>query len=154
MVKTWVGTIIVVYLAFVCYIVAAPQEKGAEPKKEEPKKEEPKKEEPKEDSLTQEEAAELFKTGMEHHQNKEYDKAIEIFKRISNKFPKENGGFTAAYNVACAYALKGEKAPALQWLETSLDNGFDQFDHIEKDTDLDSLREEPKYKELMNRKPM
>lgn len=133
---------------------AAGDEKKVE-KKEEPKKEEAKKEEPKqEDNLTAEEAEELFKKSMELHEQKSYAEAIKGFKRISDKFPKEQSGYTAAYNVACGYALSGDKKSALEWLEKSINNGFDKFDHIKTDTDLDSLREEAKYKELMNREPM
>ena len=121
---------------------------------EEPAKENPPKEEPKGDEMTPEEAQDIFNQGIEQLNAKKFDEAVAAFKKIADKLPKEGVGITSAYNVACAYALKGEKATALVWLETAIDNGFTKFDHIEKDTDLDSLRDEPKYKELMNRKPM
>ncbi len=54
------------------------------------------------------------------------------------------------YNLACAYSLKGESELALEHLETALDSGFRDFDHIKDDPDLDNIRYEDRYKELMD----
>jgi thiol-disulfide isomerase/thioredoxin len=53
------------------------------------------------------------------------------------------------YNCACAYSLKGEKPKALEQFEKSLKDGYADFDHMAEDTDLDNIRNEPKYKELV-----
>ena len=58
-------------------------------------------------------------------------------------------GFTSAYNVACGYALSGQKEEALDWLELSIKAGFSKIDHLRKDPDLDSLRNEKRYKKLL-----
>jgi len=50
---------------------------------------------------------------------------------------------TNLYNLACAYALQGKKAQALDWLEKAADAGFTDFIHIAHDTDLDALRDLP-----------
>ncbi|OHB75703.1 MAG: hypothetical protein A2Z34_08530 [Planctomycetes bacterium RBG_16_59_8] len=103
------------------------------------------------EEMTMEEAADLFDESLQLHQEKQFDEAIKGFERIYHAFTQEDVGITSAYNIACGYALKGEKTLAVEWLVKSVDAGFDKFDHIRADADLDSLRDEPGYKELMKR---
>src|SRR5574341_247289 len=49
------------------------------------------------------------------------------------------------YNVACAYALMGLKDSAIDCLEQAIANGFRHWQWIEHDSDLDSLRESPRF---------
>ncbi|MBI3855865.1 MAG: hypothetical protein HY293_09275 [Planctomycetes bacterium] len=58
-------------------------------------------------------------------------------------------GSISAYNVACGYALSGAKEEAIDWLEYSVKAGYNDFDHLRKDTDLDGLRNEKRYKKLL-----
>ncbi|HVY62788.1 MAG TPA: TlpA disulfide reductase family protein, partial [Planctomycetota bacterium] len=51
----------------------------------------------------------------------------------------------AHYNSACAWSLKGEKEKALASFEKALDAGFEDWDHIVEDTDLDNIRKEPRF---------
>jgi tetratricopeptide (TPR) repeat protein len=55
----------------------------------------------------------------------------------------------ASYNAACVYALRGDKDAALKWLETAAQKGFDRASHIAEDTDMDALRDEPRFKEIV-----
>jgi tetratricopeptide (TPR) repeat protein len=55
------------------------------------------------------------------------------------------------YNVACLYADAGRVGEAIGFLEKALDAGFAQKEWIENDSDLDPLREEPRFKALMQR---
>lgn len=50
------------------------------------------------------------------------------------------------YNLACAYALAGERKKAAEVLGESLENGFDDYEHIMTDTDLNPIREEAEFK--------
>jgi len=52
------------------------------------------------------------------------------------------------YNLACVYALTGEKDKAFYYLEKTLINGERDFNYVENDEDFDNLREEPEYKRL------
>jgi serine/threonine protein kinase/Flp pilus assembly protein TadD len=52
------------------------------------------------------------------------------------------------YNVACLFALEGEKTRAIQSLEAAVRAGFAHRDWVEKDPDLDSVRDDPRFKEL------
>jgi len=57
-------------------------------------------------------------------------------------------GSTAMYNLACAYALKGERDAGLNWLEKSINAGFDNNDKVKHDPDINSLRGDARFKRL------
>jgi len=56
---------------------------------------------------------------------------------------------TSRYNLACAYALKGDRRAALDAVEGAILNGFDGRDKLENDPDLKSIRGEARFKELL-----
>ena len=53
------------------------------------------------------------------------------------------------YNVACAYALLGDTARALDFLERAVALGWSERVWIQHDSDLESLRDEPRFISLM-----
>ncbi len=55
------------------------------------------------------------------------------------------------YNIACMYALGGRRDQAIALLERALHNGFAQKEWIEHDTDLNSLRGDPRFRALLER---
>ncbi len=55
------------------------------------------------------------------------------------------------YGAACVYALTGREEEAIDQLEKALSQGCCHSDWIEKDTDLDALREHPRFKALLER---
>jgi serine/threonine protein kinase/Flp pilus assembly protein TadD len=55
------------------------------------------------------------------------------------------------YNVACVYALQGAPEQALDCLEKAVRNGFAHKAWIEHDSDLNSLRDHPRYRALLTR---
>ena len=83
-----------------------------------------------------------------YHQGK-FREAIEKYKAILDKYPEAPDTKTAAYNVACGYALLGEKKDALDWLERCVQMGWNNFIHMKRDKDLDSLRGEERYRKLL-----
>jgi TolB-like protein/tetratricopeptide (TPR) repeat protein len=56
------------------------------------------------------------------------------------------------YNVACVYALLGLADSAIDCLERSVANGFGHWEWIEHDSDLDSLRQHPRFQALQRGK--
>lgn len=68
--------------------------------------------------------------------------------RLVRQFPEEPG---YRYNLACSLALLGRTSEALTELETSIELGYDDLEHLVLDTDLDALREEPRYLSLVRR---
>jgi tetratricopeptide (TPR) repeat protein len=55
----------------------------------------------------------------------------------------------AYYTIACLYAISGKTEEALKYLKQSLEKGLRAKDHIDADQDMDILREEKEFKELM-----
>jgi serine/threonine protein kinase/Flp pilus assembly protein TadD len=56
------------------------------------------------------------------------------------------------YNASCFYARMGDTKLALETLKKSINLGYQHYEWIQRDTDLDSIRNEPAYIELMNGK--
>ncbi len=103
------------------------------------------------DVLANHEVRRLFKDAHDLHVSKRYQGAIDAFRKIIEDHPKTRQAVMSAYNVACGYALLGEKDKALEWLEKAVDMGWKDAAHLEKDSDLDSLREEAGFKKLLGR---
>ncbi|NQV53874.1 MAG: tetratricopeptide repeat protein [Flavobacteriales bacterium] len=59
---------------------------------------------------------------------------------------------TMIYNAACFYSDLGEKEDALKHLKLAISNGFEAYEYIKIDPDLDGIRNEPEYIELMKDK--
>jgi tetratricopeptide (TPR) repeat protein len=55
----------------------------------------------------------------------------------------------AYYNIACVYALQGERALALRYLQIAAMNGYATAEGIDADPDLESLRGDPAYRALV-----
>jgi serine/threonine protein kinase/Flp pilus assembly protein TadD len=55
------------------------------------------------------------------------------------------------YNVACMYALQGEAEQAMDCLERAVKYGFAHKAWIENDSDFNSIRQHPRYKELLSK---
>ena len=56
------------------------------------------------------------------------------------------------YNASCFYARLGDKKMAIDTLEKAVNLGYQHYEWIQRDTDLDSIRDEPEYIELMKGK--
>jgi len=50
-----------------------------------------------------------------------------------------------AYHIACAYALMKKTDQAIKWLETAASDGFPCYLLFEKDPNLNSLRQDPRF---------
>lgn len=59
---------------------------------------------------------------------------------------------TNLYNMACVKSLRGRTDAAMDYLERAAVEGFADFYHLERDTDLNSLRELPRYKQFIAKK--
>jgi hypothetical protein len=79
-------------------------------------------------------------------QGEQYLEAIEAFELILSRFPAETN---ALYNTACAYSLLGKRGEAMAFLRLAVDAGFEDLGHISADPDLDAIREEAGYLELV-----
>lgn len=76
-----------------------------------------------------------------------YDDAIRCYHDAVRASPTERG--INLYNLACAFALKGDTDRALDALEQSVREGYRGFAWMLRDGDLKSLRELPRFKKLL-----
>jgi hypothetical protein len=89
-----------------------------------------------------------FDQAKDHHLHGRYAEAMTIFKRLYFYHQESKVAGVSAYNVACEYALMGDKALAVEWLENAFKHGWNNVDHTKQDKELDSIRDEPQYKKL------
>jgi serine/threonine protein kinase/Flp pilus assembly protein TadD len=81
----------------------------------------------------------------------EPQKALDWNRRAQRMEPDDP---SVLYNVACNYSQLSMPEEAIDALSNAFDNGFGHWQWIEHDTDLDSLRSEPGFIELLSRKPV
>ncbi|MCK9593288.1 MAG: tetratricopeptide repeat protein [Methanoregula sp.] len=55
------------------------------------------------------------------------------------------------YAVSCLYATQGKRKLALEYLEDAIKHGYKDREYLDKDTDLDSLRGDLKFQEIIGR---
>jgi tetratricopeptide (TPR) repeat protein len=79
----------------------------------------------------------------------EQGKRHEATKVLQQSIDLDPTDATSAYNLACVWALEERRGRALRWLEQSFDRGFDNFKHVATDQDLESLRSDPRFSELL-----
>ncbi len=77
---------------------------------------------------------------------REYAKAKAEFAKILEQEPANE---VAAYNLACTASLSARADEAIEWLRKSVELGFDDWRHMERDSDLDPIRHLDDYKELI-----
>jgi len=56
------------------------------------------------------------------------------------------------YNVACLNSRLGDKNKSLEYLKKAIANGYANYDWLKRDPDLNNIRSEPEYIELMKNK--
>ncbi len=78
--------------------------------------------------------------------DKKYKKSIHHFE-IARKIRPDD--MLTLYNLSCAYSLDGQVDNALDMLEASVEAGFNDVDHIEKDPDITPLRGTARYRKLI-----
>ena len=93
--------------------------------------------------------AQLTHAGIELLKQKKLEDAEKAFNQALQLAPNR---YLVLYNMACAKALRGRDAEAMDYLERAALNGFTDFIHIQKDPDLASLRKLPRYQALLKRK--
>lgn len=75
-----------------------------------------------------------------------YAQAAELLDEALEQQPSD---IILLYNAACAYSRLGELDQAADLLFRAVEHGFLDFDHIERDADLEGLREHKTYIEIL-----
>ena len=76
----------------------------------------------------------------------QYDKAIEMMDSIIAREEDRAGSY---YDAACLYSRMDNKQKALEYLEKSLELDYRRFAHIERDQDMDPIRDMEEFKALI-----
>lgn len=77
-----------------------------------------------------------------------YDKAIAAMDSIIAREKDRAGSY---YDAACLYSRMKDKVNALKYLTRSLELGYNRFAHMDKDYDLDFIRDSEEYKALVKK---
>jgi len=86
--------------------------------------------------------------GNSYLERSEYEKALEQYKKAMELEPKNS---IVLYNIACTYSRMKKLEEALDALERCVEAGYRDVEWMEKDADLDNLRDEPRYKAVVRR---
>ena len=88
----------------------------------------------------------LFDVGRDLLQFADYDRASRAFVAAAGAGVRPG---VSLYNAACANALASRKSEALDLLQRALDAGYDDPEHLRKDDDLDALRSDPRFRQVL-----
>jgi len=86
--------------------------------------------------------------GNSYLERRELDKALDQYRRALALEPKNS---IVHYNIACTYSLMKKIDLALSALERSVECGYRDIGWMEKDADLDNLRDHPRYKAIVRK---
>jgi tetratricopeptide (TPR) repeat protein len=75
-----------------------------------------------------------------------YAEGLQIDKRLIQLRPNDP---LAHYNLACSYALLKRADQALKTLRRAIELGYHDFRYMREDHDLDSIRHDPRFRQLM-----
>jgi len=88
----------------------------------------------------------LNNLAMAHTFGRQYDQAREVFKKLIVLQPENS---TTYYNIAVLYALQNNVTESLAWLNKAIAKGYDNWDLIKTDNDLENIRNSEGYRELV-----
>lgn len=78
----------------------------------------------------------------------DYKKGLELDLRLSCIQPENK---LIRYNLACSYALTGEKDKAINCLSKAVELGYRDIEHLRQDHDLDAIKSDPRFQNIMNK---
>ena len=87
----------------------------------------------------------MYSLGLLYSYLGEYDKSIKYLNSILQLTPNNASIY---YNIACLYSKKNDTEEAVKWLKMAIEKGFNDWSLLEKDSDLDMIRNTKYYKEL------
>jgi len=90
----------------------------------------------------------LAELGQVYTNRGEWEAGLQVDLRLVELVPQSS---TAYYNLACSYALLGRNQEAIDSLEQAVKLGYDDGDFMLQDEDLASLREEQRFRALLER---
>jgi carboxyl-terminal processing protease len=93
-------------------------------------------------------AADSTQKAMDAYNRKDYEKSAQLFVIAINQGAKDPDVF---YNAACSFALSGKKEEAFGHLAQAISRGYLDTEHMQRDSDLDSLHNDARWKTLVEK---
>ena len=88
-----------------------------------------------------------FRTAFEAYNAKDYERSLELYKELlESDFPRKAG---ILFNLACNEALLGRTDEAIEHLKAAIEADPQAAELARNDTDLDSVREDPRVQALI-----
>ena len=87
--------------------------------------------------------------GINLAENGETDKASDEAKKALAINPSDP---LMQYNASCFYSQLKEKKLAIESLKNAFEAGYQDYEWVKRDSDLENIRQEPEFIELMNGK--
>jgi tetratricopeptide (TPR) repeat protein len=87
----------------------------------------------------------LKSRAFEAYEREDYKRAARLFTEAG----REEGDPSDFYNAACSYALAGKTRKAFELLSEAIARGFNDLEHLKSDSDLKSLRDDPRWAALV-----
>ena len=101
-----------------------------------------------------EKKADGFNSSYENKDVKTYNdllsEYLSIYEKLSEEEKKKNSYIlnNIYYTLSCTYSLLNNKPSALTYLKKAIDAGYNDYGHVQNDTDLDNVRNEKEFVEL------
>ena len=101
-----------------------------------------------------EKKADAFNTSYENKDVKTFSallsEYLSIYEKLSEEEKKKNSYIlnNIYYTLSCTYSLLNNKPSALTYLKKAIDAGYNDYGHVQNDTDLDNVRNEKEFVEL------
>ena len=90
----------------------------------------------------------LLLLGEDYTRKGEYVKGLELDLRLLQLRPNNK---LVRYNLACSYALTGQKDAALHSLTQAVELGYRDVDHVRQDRDLDTIKSDPRFELIIKK---
>ena len=90
----------------------------------------------------------LMALGEAHTRAGDYARGMDVDRKLSRLRPEDP---VVHYNLACSLSLLGDRDAALGTLEKAVTLGYADLAHLDKDPDLEALRQDPRFGELRRR---
>jgi predicted Zn-dependent protease len=78
--------------------------------------------------------------------SKRYSEGLKLDRKLVRLKPENP---TAHYNLACSYALLERRAEAVQSLKDAIERGYNDFNWMMQDQDLNGLHNYTKFKQIL-----
>lgn len=75
-----------------------------------------------------------------------YAEGLQIDRRLVALRPNDS---LAHYNLACSYSLLKKREAALKALRNAIELGYRDFRYMREDRDLDNIRHDPRFRQLL-----